>query len=123
MSGRRARKRRRAQRAGRWAEVAGVWYLRLKGYRILARRYRVPVGEVDIVACRGSTLALVEVKARPSLDRAAEALTARQRARIGRAARMFLAHHPKLAALAVRFDVLLVVSWRLPVHLEDAWRE
>ena len=115
-------RRRRADRAGRLAEAACVWWLRLRGYRILARRFRVPVGEIDIVARRGRTLAMVEVKTRPSRRLAAEALTPRQRHRIGRAAAAYLALNPALAELGVRFDVMLVVPWRPPGHIMDAWR-
>lgn len=113
--------RRRAYRRGRWSEALCRLILRLKGYRILARGYRVPVGEIDIVARRGRTLAMVEVKARDSAAEAAEALGPRQRQRIGRAAALFLARHPTLDGLAVRFDVMLVRPWRLPRHLAGAW--
>ena len=115
-------RRRRAELAGRLAEAACVWWLRLHGYRILARRFRVPVGEIDIVARRGPTLAMVEVKARRERHVAAEALTPRQRDRVSRAASAYLAHNPGLAELAVRFDVMLVVPWRPPRHIMDAWR-
>jgi len=100
-----------------------VWFLRLRGYRVLARRFRVPVGEIDIVARRGSVVAFVEVKARPSADAALESLTPRQRRRIARAALAFLQARPGLEMLVLRFDLVLVTPWRLPRHLEDAWRE
>lgn len=117
----RAASRRRAYRRGRWSEALCRLILRLKGYRILARDYRAAVGEIDIVARRGRTLAMVEVKARESVSDAAEALGPRQRRRIGRAAALFLAQHPSLGGLAVRFDVMLVRPWRLPRHLAGAW--
>ena len=113
--------RRRAYRRGRWSEALCRLVLRLKGYRILARGYRVPVGEIDIIARRARTLAMVEVKARDSITEAAEALGPRQRRRIGRAAALFLAQHPALDGLVVRFDVMLVRPWRLPRHLAGAW--
>ena len=115
--------RRRAYRLGRHAETLCAWYLRLCGYRIVARDYRTPVGEIDIVARRGRVLAVVEVKARDSFAEAVEAITPSQRARITRAARLFLASRPGLTDLAVRFDVLVITPWRLPVHLIDAWRD
>lgn len=114
--------RRRAYRRGRASEGLCRLVLRLKGYRILASGFRAPVGEIDIVARRGKTLAIVEVKARGSLADAAEALSPRQRRRIARAALAFLALHPDAAGLALRFDVMLVRPWRLPHHLTDAWR-
>jgi len=118
----RTRARRRAFRLGRWAERLCAWRLRLVGYRVLARRYRTPVGELDLVVRRGRTLAFVEVKARPTLAGAAEAIDRRQRARVERAAAAFLAHHPALAGLEMRFDAMLVAPRRWPRHLADAWR-
>ena len=120
---RRAMARQRAFRLGRRAERLCVWYLRLRGYRILARRERTPVGEIDIVARRGRVLAMVEVKARSSLDEAAAAISPRQRARIARAAAHFLATRPLAAGTTVRYDAMLVAPWRLPVHLPNAWRD
>jgi putative endonuclease len=114
--------RRRAQRRGQLAELFCLWHLRLRGYRIVARRYRVPSGEVDIIARRGQVLAAVEVKARSSDAAAGEAVLGRQRRRIARALEHFLATRPDLAALDPRFDVMLVVPRRLPRHLVDAWR-
>ena len=118
-----ARDRRRSDRYGRHAEALCAWYLRCRGYRILARRFRVSAGEIDLVARRGRTVVFVEVKARQELADAAWALTPRQRRRIGRAAERFVAAHPSLAALERRFDLMLVAPWRLPVQLTDAWRE
>ncbi len=114
--------RRKAYRFGRLAEGLSVWRLRLSGWRILARRFKAPGGEADIIARRGHMLAVIEVKARKDTDIALEAVTPRQRRRIERAASIFLARHPKFAALSVRFDVMLVAPWRLPRHIADAWR-
>ena len=115
--------RRRAWRLGRGAETICVWHLRARGYRILARGFRVPVGEIDIVARRGLVLAMIEVKARADLRSAAEAVSGRQRKRIARAAALFLARNPRLAGHDVRYDAMLLTPWRLPVHLVDAWRD
>jgi putative endonuclease len=114
--------RRRAFRRGHAAEVLCLWHLRLRGYRILARRFRVPSGEIDLIARRGSVLAAIEVKARDTLATASESLTPRQRRRIARALEHFLAQRPDLAGLALRFDVMLVEPRRWPRHLVDAWR-
>lgn len=116
-------RRRKAERRGRWAESLCLWSLRLRGYRILARDYRVAVGEIDIVARRGGTLVAIEVKARDAHASAVEAVTPRQRRRITRAAAHFISGRPSLARLTIRFDVMLVTPRRLPVHLRDAWRE
>jgi len=117
-----ARDRRRAYRLGRQAETLCAWWLRLRGYRILIRDYRTAPGEIDIVARRGATLALIEVKARPSVSEAAWAITPRQKARIERAAARLLQERPELSRLSVRFDAMLVAPGRLPIHLTDAWR-
>jgi putative endonuclease len=114
--------RRRAYSAGRWAETLCAWLLRCKGCRIIARRYRSPVGKIDIIARRGEVLAAIEVKVRASLAEAAESIIPRQRERIIRATSQFLAQHDRLARLAVRFDAMLVVPCRWPVLMWDAWR-
>lgn len=115
-------KRRAAVRRGDRAERLCLWQLRLKGYRVLARRYRSPVGEVDLIVRRGGVLVAVEVKARGDFATAGEAVRARQRRRIARGIDHFLGSRPDLARLAVRFDVMLVAPGRLPRHLVDAWR-
>ncbi|MGE0254819.1 MAG: YraN family protein [Alphaproteobacteria bacterium] len=114
--------RRAAERRGRRAEDAAALWLVLQGWRVLARGFRVHAGEVDLIARRGRVTAFVEVKARDSLADAAEAVTARQRRRIARAAEAFLAARPPRSGAILRFDVVLVRPWRLPRHLPDAWR-
>jgi putative endonuclease len=115
--------RRRAWRWGHLAEALCALDLRLRGYRVIARRLRCPLGEIDIVARRGRILAIIEVKARRGGADAAAAIGARQRARISRAAEWLLATRPDLAALDMRFDAMLVSPWRRPRHLRDAWRD
>ena len=107
---------------GLQAESACAWWLRLRGYQILAQRYRNRFGEIDIVAGRRGVIAFVEVKARRGRQAALEAITAKQRRRIERSASGFLAAHPDLAEHTVRFDVIAVVPWRWPLHITDAWR-
>ena len=115
--------RRAAERRGKTAELLCLWHLRFKGYRILARRYKTPAGEIDLIARRGDTLAAIEVKARADFDAATEAVTRRQQRRITRAVAHFLGGRPDLATLAARFDVMLVAPRRWPRHLVDAWRD
>lgn len=115
------RARRRAERFGRWAEGLCVLALRTTGWRILARRFRAPVGEIDIVARRGRVVAFVEVKARRG-DGLAPTPDARQRRRIARAAALFVARHPALEGCDLRFDLMVVRPWRPPRRLADAWR-
>jgi putative endonuclease len=119
-SGRRVR-RRRAERRGRLAEWLCCWHLRLRGWRVVARDWRCPVGEIDILARRGGVLAIIEVKSRGQIADAAAAISRRQRRRIARAAQAFLLSRPDLAELALRFDVMLVAHARLPRHWRGAW--
>ncbi len=114
--------RRQAFRRGHAAELLCLWHLRLRGYRILARRFRVPSGEIDLIARRGRVVAAIEVKARANLATASESVSGRQRRRVARALEHFLALRPELAGLAPRFDVMLVAPGRLPQHVADAWR-
>jgi len=67
------------QRQGHLAEFIAAWLLRMKGYRILKKRYKTPVGEIDLIAARGWTLIAVEVKQRSSFLNAGEAITFKQR--------------------------------------------
>jgi putative endonuclease len=113
--------RRIAFRFGLSAESRAAAYLIAKGYRILFRRFRTPVGEIDIVARRRGVLVFVEVKAREKLADAAEAIGKRQQNRIIAAAEFWLAGHPDDAAGDMRFDVVLVAPGRLPVHLPGAF--
>ena len=115
-------KRRRARRAGLRAETAAAWYLRCKGYRIEAQNLRTPLGEIDIAARRGGTLAIVEVKHRPEAGDLGSAVTAAQQRRLVNAAGWLLSARPALARLTVRFDVVLVTPGRLPLHLPNAWQ-
>lgn len=122
MSGNQRRKKTAAVKWGRMAETLSVFSLMFRGHRILARGFRAPVGEIDIVAMKAGVLVFIEVKARADLAAAAEAVTNQQRKRIARAAEAFLQTRPGLGSLGIRFDVMLVRPWRLPVHLVDAWR-
>ena len=110
-----------AFRTGLSAESRAAALLVMKGYRILARRFRTPVGEIDIVAGRRQTLVFVEVKARAAFDAAAEAVTERQRRRIVAAAEYWLAARPQDAEGDIRFDVVLVAPGKIPRHLPAAF--
>lgn len=114
--------RRLAERRGHDAERHAVWLLRLKGYRILARRFRVPSGEIDLIARRGKVLVAVEVKTRANFATAAESVLSQQRRRIARALEHYLARNPHLAQLDCRFDVITIVPGRWPRHLPNAWQ-
>ena len=119
----RRRDRHAAQVHGLRAETWAVWRLRLAGDRVIARNFRVPSGEIDLIVRRGGVLAFVEVKARDTYDAAALAIQPPQQARIRNAALAFLARRPDLAGLSPRFDVVLVTPGGVPRHLCDAWRD
>jgi putative endonuclease len=110
-----------AFRVGLSAESRAAAYLIAKGFRIAARRFRSPVGEVDIVARRGRLLIFVEVKARNRLDDAAESLLPRQQRRIAAAAAAWLAEHPNDVESNIRFDAVLVAPGRIPRHIPAAF--
>ena len=110
-----------AFRTGISAESRAAALLIAKGYRILARRFRTPYGEIDIVAQLQDLLAFVEVKARARLDDAAYAVTPRQQARIIDAAQVWLAAHPEHARFDLRFDAVLIAPKHPPRHLIAAF--
>jgi putative endonuclease len=110
-----------AFRTGISAESRAAAYLMAKGYRILAKRFRTPHGEIDIVARRRNLIAFVEVKARATLDDAAFAVTPRQQQRIIDAAQGWLVAHPEHAEFELRFDAMLIAPKRLPRHVLAAF--
>lgn len=122
------RRRRRAQRVGNWGERVAELWLRAKGYRVLARGFRTPVGEIDLIVRRGAVIAFVEVKTRaPGPSGAEEALvTPRQWRRVARAAEAYLGRSASIrevgSAPDLRFDLVLVRAWTVPRHRPDAWR-
>ena len=103
------------------AESRAAAYLIAKGYRIAARRFRTPFGEVDIVARRRGVLIFVEVKARNTLDSAAEALLVRQQRRIADAAAFWLSINPHDVGSDIRFDAMLVAPGKIPRHIQAAF--
>ena len=110
-----------AEKRGRGAETLACWYLRLRGWRILARRARVPGGEVDIVARRGRVLAFIEVKARASEEAAATSLDTWRLRRVAAAAERLAPRYMR-ATDDVRIDALFVVPGHWPRHLADVWQ-
>lgn len=110
-----------AFKLGLSAENRAAALLIAKGFRIVARRFRCPAGEIDIVAKRGPLLIFVEVKARARLDDAAWSVTERQKRRIASAATAWLADHPDDATCDMRFDAVLVAPRFLPRHITGAF--
>jgi putative endonuclease len=110
-----------AFRVGISAESRAAAFLIAKGFRILARRWKSPLGEIDIVARRRTLLVFVEVKARGRLDDAAESLGPRQQRRIAAAAEVWLAAHPDGSVHDIRFDAILVAPGKMPRHIPGAF--
>lgn len=114
--------RRQAEARGRRAETLAALTLQLKGYTIIARRVRLPVGEIDLIARRGRVLAFIEVKQRASIDRALTAVPQSAWNRIARAAESWTARRSDLSGLDWRYDMIAIAPWRWPVHKRDFWR-
>jgi putative endonuclease len=110
-----------AFRLGLSAESRAAMFLIAKAYRIVARRWKTPLGEIDIVARRRRSLVFIEVKARANADEAAEAVTERVKRRIIGAAEVWLARHPDDANAEIRFDVILVAPGKIPRHIVNAF--
>ena len=112
--------RRLAEASGRDGEARAAWYLRLKGWRILDKRVRTPVGEVDLVAKRGKLVAFVEVKTRATAGELDYAIDEPRLARVAAAAEYLM---PRYADPGddIRVDVVLIAPGSLPRHIENAW--
>ena len=115
-------KRRRAQRRGHRGEWLASLALMLKGFRILDRRYRTRLGEIDLIARRGDLVLIVEVKVRPTLVEAMEAVARLSERRIDAAADLWLARQPDHGRLSIRFDMVAVLPRRWPVHVENIFQ-
>lgn len=111
----------KAERRGRFSEYVAALYLLLKGYRIVAMRYRSRGGEVDIIARRGGLIALVEVKARRSAAQSVDAVGFSSQQRIRSAGDHWLSRQRDAAALSVRCDIVAIVPGRWPKHFMDAF--
>ena len=116
-----AGRRHKAYRRGHRSEWLAALALMLKGYRIVARRYRTKLGEIDLIARRGDLVLIVEVKARPTLMEAMEAIARESERRIEGAADLWLARQKDYGRLSVRFDMVAVLPRRWPVHVENAF--
>lgn len=116
------RGRQRAEKSGRIGELFAEIWMRLQFFQLLARRYKSPVGEIDLVMKRGKLLVFVEVKARAKEAAFAAAAQSVNQRRIIAAANHFLAHQKNLTEYDVRFDVIFVAPWRRPTHMSDAFR-
>lgn len=111
----------RAYKLGLSAEARAAWALRLTGWRILKQRYKTKAGEIDLIAKRGKVVAFIEVKARRNRLSALVAVTPNSQRRIIRAAKIFVAEHPKAAFFTLRFDVIIVRPWSWPEKITNAF--
>ena len=111
-----------ARLSGRRAEWHAALLLMFKGYRILGFRLKTPQGEIDLLALRGRTLAVVEVKRRATLEAALECVSHDQRRRLRRAGLAIAQRRPGLKGAFVRLDLIALAPRRLPRHIVDAWR-
>lgn len=110
-----------AYRGGHRAEALAALFLQLKLYRIIARRHKTPVGEIDLIAEHFGATVFVEVKARRTAAQQAETLEAVNTSRITRAADYWLARNPAKANTDMRFDVIFLAPWRWPRHVINAF--
>jgi putative endonuclease len=110
-----------ARLSGRRSEVWAAVWLMAKGYRILGFRLKTPQAEIDLLAKRGTVLAVVEVKSRTTIEAALETVTYDQRERLRRAGAALAARRPGLRGAAVRLDLMALAPGRLPRHIPDAW--
>ena len=114
-------KRLKAWRRGHLSEYLAALYLACKGYRILAIRYRTPLGEIDVVARKGDLAVFVEVKARRDALAAVDAVSFAAQRRIRAASDLWLARQPEHARLSQRYDIVAILPGRWPRHFADAF--
>jgi putative endonuclease len=107
-------------RRGLSAEVIAAGYLMLRGHLILARRYKTPLGEIDLICLKRGRVAFIEVKSRNTRDACEASITPRLRQRVRRAADLWLARHPRYQQHQLGFDVVFVTPWRVPVYIANA---
>jgi putative endonuclease len=105
---------------GHYAEYAAAAFLVAKGHRILARRFKTHVGEIDLIAKRGRRVAFIEVKHRATIEDCQDAVTPLTRRRVHGAADLWLARHERYQGCNLGFDLIFVVPRHWPVHVVDA---
>ncbi len=115
------KRRKAAFRWGLMAEYLAAAYLMAKGYRIIAIRHKTPLGEIDLIAMKGDLVAIIEVKARARLEDAVFAVSDSACRRIRGASDLWLSRQRASHKLSMRYDIIAVTGWRLPIHLIDAF--
>ena len=102
-------------------EAVAACYLMCKGYRLLARRVRLPAGELDLVVRRGNAVAFVEVKTRHDPDDALRSIDRAKARRMHDAALSWLSRNVAALHGDYRFDIVVVSPYHWPRHIENAF--
>ena len=113
--------RQKNEKRGHRAETVALIFLRLKGYRLLARRFKSHHGEIDLIMRKGQTTAFIEVKARSTTDAATASVTTYQSKRISAAAGLWMGRDAKAATSFCRFDIVAVNAYLWPTHIPNAF--
>lgn len=111
----------RSRLKGVYAEIVSALFLKIKGYKIMGRRLKTPVGEIDILCQKNKTLVVVEVKYRPTFETAAYCVTRRQMERLAKTVQWI--DGAKYCGMKIRFDVLFIVPYKIPRHLKNVWQQ
>ena len=102
------------------AEIIASCYLRFKFYQIIARRFKSPFGEIDIIAKKSNKLIFIEIKARRDTS-LMDFISKRQQNRINKAAEYFLISHPKYQTYQINFDAIIMNKFFWPKHFKNYW--
>ncbi len=114
-----ARERQRRNRRGASSETLAALYLIARGYRILARRYKTPLGEIDLIVRKGRRIGFVEVKRRATLDACEASITTTLAARVRRASDLWRSANLAYRDYDIGFDLVFIVPWQWPIHRQD----
>ena len=102
------------------AEIIAAFYLRCKFYQILARRFKSPFGEIDLIAKKGKQLIFVEIKARRDTS-LMDFISKHQQQRIIKTSQYFLIRFPKYQTCKLRFDAIIMNKYFWPLHFKNYW--
>ena len=112
-------------KAGHFAETIALLFLRLKGYRFVAKNFitgkGTNAGEVDLIMRHHKTLVFIEVKKRKTTQKALYAISSKQQMRLTKGAISFVKSHPEYQNYQLRFDAVIFSANRFPKHIQNAW--